>query len=222
MIVKISILSICLTAFFYFLLKEYTEINFLKKILTKIIGKEKIENVEDLIKIKNFLNNTISYNSDLKTKKRPLLRHTSTEILNSGYGFCGENARVAIKLMLLGGIKARRIYLFRKEWQHVLIEHEWKNKWYMFDGHYDKDTLLQDSQVASIPSENIENFPNNYPNNPYLDFCSIKLFQKITLLNPFSKIKIPIVFVYLMESPNLIKTIFAFIVLSVVCLLFLT
>ena len=198
----------------YFFYKEYREVMFLKHELKKIIGKSKIESANDFVKIKNFLQSTISYNANLKSKTRPLLRYTATQILKSQYGFCGENARVAIKLFILGGISARRIYLFRKEWQHVLVEHEFKNKWYMFDGHYDPSSLLIDSDVAKIPSEDLSLYPNDYKTNPYLDFCRIKLFYKISLLKPFAKIKLPKTFVYLAESPSLIKG-------SVIGLLFL-
>ncbi len=190
---------------FYFFFKEIQEILFLKATLKSIIGKPKINTIDDLVKLKNYLNKKISYNSEEKEKRRPLLRHTASDILKSGYGFCGENARVAIKLLLLGGVKARRFYLFRKEWQHVLVEHEWKGNWYMFDGHYDPNTLLKDEHITRIPSENILAFPDTYPNNPYLDFCRIKPLYKTA--QSLSKIKLPSIIVYLLESPNIIKSI---------------
>ena len=148
----------------------------------------------------------------MKTQKRPLLRHTASEILLSNYGFCGENARVAIKLMLIGGIKSNRIYLFRKKWQHVLIEHKFEKKWYMFDGHFDKNTLFKDIHVTKILSENISKYPNTYPNNPYLDFCRLKIFNKISILTKLSKTRLPSFLVYILESPHIIKALFILIV----------
>lgn len=198
---------------FYFIIKEIGERSFLKKILYNIIGKEKIKSVEDLIAIKNYLQKNISYNTELKANKRPLLRHTASHILKSKYGFCGENARVAIKLLMLGGIKARRIYLFREVWEHVLIEHKMNNSWYMFDGHYDPSTLLKDHDVVSIYSEDIEKYPDDYPNNPYLDFCRIKLFYIIPPLKFLSKKKLPGFLSYIFESPYLIKFILGILII---------
>ena len=213
----IQIITLGLTTIFsfYFLLREAQELLFLKSILREILGKTKIDSINDIVKIKNYLQENISYNEILKNKKRPLLRHTASQILKNNYGFCGENARVAIKLFLIGGIKARRIYMFREEWQHVLIEHEYKEKWYMFDGHYDKDTVLSDDNVAKIPTNKIELYPNTYPNNPYLSYCRVKLFYP----HRFSKIKLPSFVVYIFESPNLIKAVF--IIWLTICILIL-
>ena len=204
-LIQVVILSLLGLLSLYYLIAEIQEIYFLKNVLHKILGKSKIESIDDIIKIKNYLQTTISYNEPLKNKKRPLLRHTASQILKNKYGFCGENARVAIKLFLIGGMKARRIYLFRKEWQHVLIEHEFNSCWYMFDGHYDPSTVLKDEDVTTIPSEDILAYPNDYPNNPYLDFCRIKLFHITTPLKSYAKIKLPSLLIYLFESPYLIK-----------------
>ncbi len=218
--ISIYILIIFSCIFLFYLYKEIQEIIFLKKALKSIIGKSKIESIEDLIKIKKFLNKNINYNDEFKNDKRPILRATASQTLKTNYGFCGENARVAIKFLLLGGIKARRIYLFRKVWQHVLIEHQWENEWFMFDGHYDPDTILHDSKVASINSENINNYPDDYPNNPYLEFCRVKLFYKISPLKSLSKTKLPSPIVYIMESPYLIKA-FLFLLLSTAAITYL-
>lgn len=201
-LISILLLSVILI---YYIIKEVQEVLFLKKTLKEIINTSHFKNENDLIKLKQFLNKHIKYNSVQKAKRRPILRHTAFEILKSNYGFCGENARVAIKLLILGGIKARRLYLYRKEWQHVLVEHKWNEGWYMFDGHNDENTMLQDKDVAKINSNDIMKFPDHYPNNPYLDYCRIKFLYKIPYLKKFSKIKLGTFFVYFFESPNLIK-----------------
>ena len=190
-VLGVTILSFSVLLLIYYLYKEIQEIRFLKNTLTQIIGKRKIESVEDLVKIKNYLQTNISYNGNLKTKKRPLLRHTASHILTSNYGFCGENARVAIKLLMLGNIKAARIYLYGEKWGHVVIENKWNNSWFLFDGHYDEKTQLLDKQVTTIPSNKIEQYPNGYPENKYVNFCRIKLFYKIKLLASLSKIRLP-------------------------------
>ena len=218
-ILEICILIILGYLFFYFIAKEIIEVNFLKKTLFNIISKKNITTKQDLIKIKNFLNKNISYNPELKTKKRSLLRNTASQTLKSHYGFCGENVRVAIKLFKLGGIKARRIYLYREKWQHVLIEHEFKGKWYMFDGHYDPNAFLEDDAVTAIISENIHDYPNNHKNHPYINYCRIKLFYNIKPLRFLSKLKFPNILVYFFESPYLIKGLGIFILLGIILLI---
>lgn len=203
LLIILSIVFALISIFFLFM--ECKEVCYLKNTLRSVVGKTRLTEKEDLKKLKNYLNRTIKYETEQLAVKRPLLRHTASHILKTGYGFCGENARVSIKLMLLGSIRARRIYLFRKEWQHVLVEHIWENNWFVFDGHYDPDTLLNDDQLASIPSENITEFPDTYPNNPYLDFCRIKLLYPY--FKRLSKMKLPTSVVYVIESPYLIKSI---------------
>jgi len=203
-VLGVAILGLGILFLTYYLFKEIQEVRFLKNTLTQIIGKRKIESVEDLVKIKNYLQKNISYNAKLKSTKRPLLRHTASHILTSNYGFCGENARVAIKLFMLGNIKAARIYLYGKQWGHVVIENRWNNSWFLFDGHYDEKTQLLDKQVTTIPSDKIEKYPNGYPENEYVDFCRIKLFYKIKLVASLSKIRLPSSIIYYFESPYLI------------------
>lgn len=203
--ITIAITAAGFLAFLFFSIKELNEIQYLKKTLLNVIGKTNITSVDDLVKIKNYLNTTIKYNPELRTKKRPLLRHTATQILQSNYGFCGENARVSIKLLLLGGISARRIYLYGIKWGHVVIEQKINGNWYLFDGHYDPKTKLEDHQVGAIQSEALAAYPNQYEDNDYIDFCRVKLFYKITPLRKYAKLKLPSLVVYLFESPNLIK-----------------
>ena len=203
-VLGVTILSFSIILLIYYLYKEIQEVRFLKNILKQIVGKRKLESVEDLVKIKNYLQTNISYDGNLKTTKRPLLRHTASHILNSNYGFCGENARVAIKLLMLGNIKTARIYLYGKKWGHVVIENKWNASWFLFDGHYDEKTQLLDKQVATIPSDKIEQYPNGYSENAYVDYCRIKLFYKIRLVASLSKFRLPSFIIYYFESPYLI------------------
>ena len=202
-------------AFFFFLIQEFQEVNYLKKVLQQVISKKQIESVNDLTKLKNYLNNNISYDATLRTKKRPLLRHTASQILKMNYGFCGENARVAIKLFLLGKMNAARIYLYGEKWGHVVIEHQMNGEWYLFDGHYDPKTKLEDKYLASIQSKNIAQYPNGYPENNYIDFCRIKLFYILPAFKKMAKLRLPSFIIYYFESPYLIKatlaSVFAFI-----------
>ena len=158
--------------FFYFIYKEIQEIYFLKKILYSILNKNKIESIEDITKLKNYLQTNISYNPDFREIKRPFLRHSASHILQSKYGFCGENARVSIKFFILGGAKAGRIYLFGKLWQHVLVEYNIAGDWFMFDGHFDPKTKLNDSNVGKIKSENMKN-SHNFPLLSRVKICNM-------------------------------------------------
>jgi hypothetical protein len=209
-IASLFIFTVGLLLFIFFLIRECQEIFFLRKILKNILNKDRIENNEDMIRIKDYLNR-IKYNKELRTIKRPLLRHTATHILKHNYGFCGENARVAIKFFLLSGIKSSRIYLYGSKWGHVVMEQKYKGQWYLFDGHYDPKTVLNPDQITFIKSEDLKSYPNDYSENEYLDFCRIKLFYNISFLKIFSKNRLPSIVIYIFESPFLIKTIFSFV-----------
>jgi Transglutaminase-like domain len=193
----------------YFMVLDIIEYGYLKKKISEILGYEKIKTKEDLVKLKTFLNKYIKYNPDLRAVKRPLLRHTASHILKTNYGFCGENARVAIKMMLIGGMKASRIYLYGTKWGHVVTEQQINKKWYLFDGHYDPKTVLSNDKIATIESQDLSSYPNDYSENHYVDFCRIKLFYKISGLKVFSKLRLPSTIIYIFESPNLIKSVFS-------------
>lgn len=182
---------------------------FLRNKLREINGKVQLDEKADLIALKSFLRANIHYDQSKMDAKRPLLRHTAKQILEMNYGFCGENARVAILMHLYGGRKAHRIYLHGKEWGHVALEHKNQNAWFLFDGHYDPGMELTDEMVFEIPSNQIKSYPNIYKENPYLDFSRIKLFQKIAPLKAFAKLRLPSFLVLIFESPNLLKGIFA-------------
>jgi len=205
-----QILSVFLLCFggaiiIFFLVKEVKEVRFLKGIMRSVTGEQKFKNKENLIDFKNFLNTNVRYDSNQKEKKRPLLRHTASEILKMNYGFCGENARVAIKMMILGGVRANRIYIYGKKWGHVVVEQKWSNKWFLFDGHYDPLTKMEDDYVVSINSSAMEEYPNGYPENPYVSIHRVKLFKLIKPLQSFSNIRLPKALIYYFESPYLIK-----------------
>ena len=54
---------------------------------------------------------------------RPFLRATAQETLNSRRGFCGEQARLLIRLFHLSGFDAHRVYLWNPAGEeHVVVE----------------------------------------------------------------------------------------------------
>jgi len=209
-LISFFIFTFGLILFIFFLIREFQEILFMRKTLKKILGKVRVETRDDIIRIKNYLN-TIKYNKELRTIKRPLLRHTASHILKHNYGFCGENARVAIKFFLLSGIKATRIYLYGSKWGHVVTEQNFEGNWYLFDGHYDPKTVLSPDHITSILINDLKSYPNDYLENEYLDFCRIKLFYKLNFLKILSKIRLPSSLIYIFESPYLIKASFSFV-----------
>jgi hypothetical protein len=140
----------------------WREIRFLRGVLSEIVPLGRIQKREDLVAIKNYLSSHISYNLDRKEARRPLLRHSATHILRSGYGFCGENARVAINLLFLGGVRANRLYLEGPRWKHVVIEHQWDGDWKLFDSHNDPTTIVPDESIARISSDDLDAFPNDH------------------------------------------------------------
>lgn len=185
---------------------------YLRQLLHSILGSGKISSKEDLIRLKNHLTANIRFDVEKKHASRPLLRHTAKETLESSYGFCGENARTAVLMLQLGGLRANRLYLIAKEWQHVVVEHKWNGGWVLFDAHADENTLLPDEDVTRIASSDLANYPNKYEGHPWLSGHRIKLFHNIPFLRFMENIRLPQVLVVLFESPYLIKLVASLVV----------
>lgn len=175
--------------------------------LKEIIGCSRIARLDDIVKIKNYLTTKIQYSLLDKNVKRPLLRATAVQTLKSGKGFCGENSRLAVLLLNYGGVRANRIYLYGELWQHVVCEFKWGDNYYLFDGHNDPETALNDEYIGKILSSDINSYPNGYISNPWVDYCRIKIFRQIYFLRFMSKIRPSTLSVYIFENPYLIKSI---------------
>jgi len=197
-----------LVAAFVYILLYFREKKILKAALKEIIGCDKIANLADIIKIKNYLSSKITYTQSDKTAKRPLLRATAVQTLKSGKGLCGENSRLAVLLLNYGGVRANRVYLYGKLWQHVVCEFKWGGTYYLFDGHNDPETSLKDELVGKILSSDINSYPNGYTSNPWIDYCRIKILWQISFLKFISKMRPHLLSVYIFENPYLIKSIF--------------
>ncbi len=165
-----------------------------------------IEDAADLVRIKRFLSTHIRYDVAKRDQRRPLLRASAAEILDRGEGFCGENARVAIRLLGTAGVRANRLYLSGPHWDHVLVEHEWQGGWKLFDGHGDPGIMLADDEVARIDSAEIARLPNAYRDrNPWTRCYRIKLLHRWKALRRASEWRPPRVAVLLAESPDLVR-----------------
>jgi len=126
------------------------------------------------------------------------------ETLASGRGFCGENARVAIRLMAMIGVPSARIYVSGERWPHVLTECRLDGRWWLFDGHNDPETAMTPSEVCTVESPRIERLRNHHP-NPYVGFQRIRLFHRLPVLERLERIRLPQWTILILESPDLAK-----------------
>jgi hypothetical protein len=175
---------------------------FMRARLRDIIGAEQIRSTEDLVKIKRFLSSTIRWDLALRDVARPLLRAPAANILETGWGFCGENARAAILLLNAGGVPANRVYLEGERWGHVVVEHRWNGTRCLFDAHNDPGTLLPDELVGVIDSGELARFPNAYPQNPYTRAYRVKALRRWPALHG---LRLPAPMNVALERPAVIK-----------------
>lgn len=173
----------------------------------KIHNLNEVSDKDKLIAVMAYLKSHISYVGLDKKAPRPILRASSLEILNSGKGFCGEYARVGIKMLHIAGINARRFYLFGTQWEHVILECELNSKWYLIDMFSDPTTAMTSNDIDKIDSPKFELLRNENPENPWVDYHRIRLFHNIGILNSFKDVKFPNFLIVFFESPYLIKSV---------------
>ena len=172
---------------------------------------------EHLVRLLEFLHERVSYEGLDKNMRRPLLRQGAYETLRSGKGFCGENARLAIRLMNFIGIPAARIYVSGEKWPHVLTECQLDGRWWLFDGHNDPETAMTPAEVGAIESPRIDQLRNHHP-NAYIAFQRIRLFHGHPGLERLEKMRLPNWMIQILESPHMLKAIagiFAIIMVTV-------
>ena len=183
----------------------------LKALLRRLLKDGRVETRDDLITLKQFLSERIAYDLSRKDERRPLLRQSAATTLARGEGFCGENARVAIRLLNLGGVRANRLYLQGPRWSHVLVEHDWESGRRLFDSHPDPGTLLRDEDVGRIGAWEIERLPNTYRDlNPWMASFRIRLPKRPALWRRLGQCRPPRVVVAVAESPDLVRALAGF------------
>ena len=123
-------------------------------------------------------------------------------MLAAGEGFCGENARVAVRLLNLGGIPAHRLYLEGTRWGHVVVEHRWEGRWRLFDAHVDPRTALPDEAVGRIDAEELASFPNRAEENPWKSSYRIPGVRR--LASWAGRLRPPAALTALAETPALV------------------
>jgi hypothetical protein len=181
------------------------EVLFLRGVLRGILPSGRVRQREDLVLIKSYLSSHIRYDRQRVNDPRPLLRASARRTLASGHGFCGENARVAIWLLGLGGVRAHRVYLDATLWKHILLEHRWEGGWKFFDAHADPATLLSDDAVGRIESTDLARLPNAHEGNAYLRSYRLRPLHGIGFLRRFEQLRLPWPMALLLESPALVN-----------------
>jgi hypothetical protein len=162
-----------------------------------------------LVQLKRYLSSHIHYDMRRLHDPRPWLRQTAETTLRTRHGFCGETARVAIRLLLLAGIRANRLYLEGERWKHTLVEHDWEGGLRIFDAFPDPGTLLPDDGVGRIDSRSLAEYPNAHLLNPYRLKYRIKVFHRVPALRRFEQWRLPGAIVGLLETPSAIRCLLA-------------
>jgi hypothetical protein len=179
----------------------------LRTMLRGLIEQGRVRSRDDLVRIKRFLTERISYDVSKREDPRPFLRSSAGETLTRGEGFCGESARVAIRLLSLGGLRANRLYLQGPRWSHVIVEHRWEGGWRLFDSHQDPGTLMPDEDVGRIGAVEIARLRNEYRDqNPWLASQRLRLPRR-PFWRRLSQCRPPGFVVAVAESPDLVRAI---------------
>ena len=139
----------------------------LLRVLREVAPDGRIATRAQLVRLKRRLSTSIRWSDARMHDPRPPLRASARRVLETGTGFCGENARVAVRLLRLGGVDAHRLYLVGERWGHVVVEHRWDGGWRLFDAHADPRTELADDRVGRVDTERLADFPNRAPENAW-------------------------------------------------------
>jgi hypothetical protein len=170
-------------------------------VLREVAPSGRIAAREELVRLKRRLARSIHWDEARMHAPRPLLRASARRVLETGEGFCGENARVAVRLLRLGGIDAHRLYLVGERWGHVVVEHRWDGGWRLFDAHVDPRTQLGDEQVGLIDAGDLRAFPNRAAENPWRGSFRVPLLGR---LGGMSRVRPPGILTALAETPALV------------------
>lgn len=172
-------------------------------VLRSVVPDGRISHREDLVALRRGLAQRIRYDTSRMHAPRPLLRASAGQTLASGYGFCGENARVSIRLLRLAGVRAHRLYLLGARWGHVVVECWWEGDWRLFDAHADPATAPADDEVGFLPTDDVDRLPNRATENPWRAASTSKFLTRLPAL---ARWRPPGIAVEVVESPHLIRT----------------
>jgi hypothetical protein len=187
-----------------FALRAAAERRELRRALEEVIGSPPIRTEAQLLRLHHALHARIDPRAVDKEARRPLLRNRAVEVWRSGVGLCGENARVAIALLDLGGVRANRLYLRGERWDHCMAEILWRGRWVAFDGHDDEALRMTDDQVGQLPSTDIASLPNRAGRNPWRRAVRFKPLLA-TAPSGLDAVRPPRTLVRMAESPDAIR-----------------
>lgn len=89
---------------------------------------------DDIILIRDFVNEDIERMPPELVQKRPQAGLTVRKILIRRQGLCGEGTRLLYHILRSGGVKSRRLYLHGNQCLHVLLEYKARDhKWYLLE-----------------------------------------------------------------------------------------
>ena len=98
----------------------------LKRYVNKIENELQISkpyNTEDIILIRDFINDKITHMRPDLVERRPQVGWTVRKILIYQQGLCGEGTRLLYHILRQGGVKSRRFYLHGNQCMHVILEY---------------------------------------------------------------------------------------------------
>ena len=179
----------------------------LRSFLAGAVPGGRIRSREDLLALRRAVRARIRFDTERVDERRPLLRHTARHILEEGWGFCGENARVSVLLLLAGGVRAHRLYLFGPRWGHVVVAHPWDGAWRVFDAHDDARTCPPDDAVGRLEAADLASYPNAVADNPWRAAAWAKAVRRFPAL---ARAHPPRALALLAESPDLIRALVCF------------
>ncbi len=173
----------------------------LAETLRGIVTDGRIDSLDDLRALWRYLVAHVRW-QPARGRRRPLLRTPAASTLRSGIGLCGENARAAVLLLRLGGMRAHRLYLFGPRWGHVVVECLTPDGWRLFDAHADDATLPMAEQIGTLVTTDPARLPNLVAENPWTGAATLK---PLRLVNGLARRHPPDALVAFMESPHLVK-----------------
>ena len=133
---------------------------------------------EQAIALRDYVRAHVSY-AGAQHEGRPFLRATSRETIESGLGFCGESARVFLRLAYMQGLRAQRVNLHGRI-RHVVTEVEIApGRSILVDPqanpqlnvYFDRKDLSADELVSGL-------------NTPFLDYSNLNL-RRIPFLGDY-------------------------------------
>lgn len=125
--VNIVIICFLILLFHHFVHEQILLKRYIKKIETET-QISKPYHTEDIILIRDFVNDNITHMQSDLVEQRPQIGWTVRKILINQQGLCGEGTRLLFHILRQGGVKSRRFYLHGNQCLHVILEYKNSNE----------------------------------------------------------------------------------------------